>query len=77
VVPGLADEIIRELAHHSFRLAYRSSAVAILIHPEHPGLEVRLGTTQVVVARDQVEIYRAAQAEVDIRDLLAAAGEAE
>jgi hypothetical protein len=73
VVLGPADEIIRELVQHGFRLGYRSSAIATLVHPDYPGLEVRLGTIQVVVERDHVELYRAALADVDLRELLAAA----
>lgn len=62
------DELIR----HGFRTAYRSTAVTVLVHAEQPGLEVRLGTTQVVIERDGREIYRASHSRFDIERAMAA-----
>lgn len=65
------SDIIRELTSHGFRPSYRSSAVTMLVHPEQPGLEARVGTTQVVIERDGREIYRVSHTGFDIQRALA------
>ena len=72
--PGMAASesvILQELTHYGFRPAYRSSAVTLLVHPEQPGLEVRVGTTHVVIERDGQEIYRSLHSGFDIQRALA------
>ncbi len=64
------SEILNALTEYGFRPAYRSSAVTVLVHPEQPGLEVRVGTTQAVIERDGREIYRASHREFDINRAL-------
>jgi hypothetical protein len=70
------SEILNQLAQYGFRPAYRSAALTVLVNPELPGLEVRVGTTQVVFERDGREIYRASHGSFDMQQALAAnAGE--
>lgn len=63
-------DILHELTQHGFRPAYRSSAITVLVHPEQPGLEVRVGTTRVVIERDGRQIYRASHSDFDIQRAL-------
>lgn len=72
--PGMAfpeTDVIKALIQHGFRPVYRSSAVTVLVHPEQPGLEARVGTTQSVIEREGREIYRAPHGDFDIKRALA------
>ncbi|HEX3723219.1 MAG TPA: hypothetical protein VHV31_10530 [Nitrolancea sp.] len=53
------------LIEQNFQLTYQSSAVYLLVHPELPGIEVRIGTVYAVVERDGREIYRTLHRDFD------------
>ena len=58
-MPASPDDVVRSLTARGFHPIYRSTAVRILVHPDLPGVEVRLGTVYAVVDRDGREVYRA------------------
>ena len=58
-MPTEAEELVRQFQDAGFRVDYRSTAVTRLVHHAHPGVEVRIGTVYLVVARDERELYRA------------------
>jgi hypothetical protein len=60
------EEIVEAFRTQGFRLACQSSALAFLIHPAHPGVEVRIGTRFVVIECDGKELYRAGHQEFDL-----------
>jgi hypothetical protein len=66
----VADDIRRQLEEYGFRTVYESTAVAILSHPERPGLDVRVGTSYVVANRNGKELYRSQRRAFDLRDCL-------
>lgn len=69
-----AIEIVDLLVRHGFVRSYDTIAVHLLVHPDLPGLEVRVGTIYVVAERDGQEVYRELLAQVDTGRLLARLG---
>ena len=67
------EVVIQQLIDRGFRVSYRSTAVTLLVHPDLPGLEVRIGTVAVVAERDGIEVYRRPLASFSLNDLLARA----
>lgn len=65
------DEIVRGFLDHGFRISYRSTAITLLAHPEHPGLAVRVGTVWVVAERDGRVFYHVHRDAFDIGEALA------
>lgn len=70
----LTASIVQQLHAHGFQTYYETSAISLLVHPDLPGLEVRVGTTIVTVERDGRDIYRAPLARFDLEVALARAG---
>jgi len=64
------EAIIETLRSRGFHLASQTSALAFLTHPDHPGVEVRIGTVFVVIERDGVELYRVRHQEFDVTTAL-------
>lgn len=54
-----------------FRVAHQSTALTFLVHPECPGVLVRIGTVFVVVERDQREVARFRLDTFRVQDLFA------
>lgn len=52
------DPVTRWFIEQGFHLAYQTTAVTLLVHPDHPGLEVRIGTVLAIIERDGREIFR-------------------
>ena len=69
------EELVRQLQDAGFRVDYRSTAVIRLVHHAYPGVEVRLGTVYLVVARDAREIYRAPLRSASVSEALRRLGE--
>ena len=53
-----SDQISQWFTDRGFHLTYQSTAIRLLVHPELPGVEVRVGTVYVVVERDGREVFR-------------------
>uniref|UniRef100_A0A7C3A9S7 Uncharacterized protein n=2 Tax=Thermorudis TaxID=1649508 RepID=A0A7C3A9S7_9BACT len=67
---GTHEDIVEALRSRGFRTAYETSAIAILTHPDRPGVEVRVGTVYVVIELDGREIYRVHHAQFDLAEAL-------
>ncbi len=65
------DAAARAFLARGFHIVYQSTAIRLLTHPEHPGVEVRIGTNYVVIERDGREIYRSLLADFRIEEALA------
>jgi hypothetical protein len=59
---------------YGFRLIHESTAVAVYDHPDHPGLIVRIGTTQVIAERDADECFRSSIADFDLNEMVRTLG---
>ncbi len=55
---GRQDTAVEQLERLGFRIAQRTSALVFLVHPDYPGLLVRVGTVFVVAECDGHEIVR-------------------
>jgi|DewCreStandDraft_1066081.scaffolds.fasta_scaffold18210_2 hypothetical protein len=67
---GTHEDIVQAFRSRGFRPAYETSAITILTHPDHPGVEVRVGTVYVVIERDRREIYRIHHDRFDMAEAL-------
>ena len=70
-MPASSDNVARQLTARGFHPIYHTIAVRIFVHPDRPGVEVRLGTVYVVVDRDGREVYRAPLARFDLDTAIA------
>lgn len=50
--------IIGQLERVGFRIARQTSSLVFLVHPDHPGLLIRVGTVYLVAERAGQEIAR-------------------
>ncbi|HET7034858.1 MAG TPA: hypothetical protein VFI42_04185 [Thermomicrobiaceae bacterium] len=69
-VQPLQERLVRGLQEAGFRVHHRSTAVILLGHPDYPGIEARIGTVYLVLARDEREFYRAPLAAADVAEAL-------
>ncbi len=65
------DLAIARLERAGFRVARRTSALAFLVHPAYPGLQLRVGTVYLVAECDSREIVRQRLDALDVAQLLA------
>ncbi len=69
------EAAVAEFERVGFRVVRRTSALVFLVHPEYPGLLVRVGTVFVVAERDGVEQARQRLETLDVETLLGRAKE--
>ena len=72
---GTHEDIVQAFRSRGFRPAYETSAITILTHPDHAGVEIRVGTVYVVIERDRREIYRVHHDQFDIAEALCRLGD--
>jgi hypothetical protein len=54
----LQDSVVKELEQRGCEVVRRTSALVFLVHPESPGIMVRVGTVYVVAETSEAEIVR-------------------
>ena len=64
------ERLVGQLQEAGFRIHHRSTAVILLGHPDYPGIEARIGTVYLVLARDDQDLYRAPLATADVPEAL-------
>ena len=54
----LQENVVRALVQRGYEVVRRTSALVFLVHPESPGIMVRVGTVYVVAETSEAEIVR-------------------
>ncbi|MCS7051463.1 MAG: hypothetical protein NZL87_07600 [Thermomicrobium sp.] len=67
---SLQESIVTQLERAGFRVVRRTSALVFLVHPNRPGLLVRVGTVYVVAECNGREATRQRLDAVDVETLL-------